>query len=359
MNDTVAVIRELLPRPVVLYGTGDGADKIIALLEKNGIPISGIFASDGFVRNRSFHSLPVMSYSEMKEKFENPVILLCFGTHLSDVILRVVEMATDNTLLVPDVPVCGDSVFDSGFYSAHKDEISATRELFYDESSKMIYDSVIEAKMTGDLSSILYADKISCATRYPLHGKYTAYVDFGAYRGETVIETLGKFKGIEKVSAFEPSVKNFARLDALKEKYPDVDFQFINGAASDKNGLFTMTDGGGRGSSLEKECAPSAQSGARIKECREVKADSVLMYGGERLLLKYDVEGWEEKALYGSLGLIKDNKTDIALSVYHRSEDIFRLPAVLHSILPEHELYLRKSECLPCWEITVYACMHN
>ena len=166
-----------------------------------------------------------MSYSEMKEKFENPVILLCFGTHLSDVILRVVEMATDNTLLVPDVPVCGDSVFDSGFYSAHKDEISATRELFYDESSKMIYDSVIEAKMTGDLSSILYADKISCATRYPLHGKYTAYVDFGAYRAETVIEALEKFKGIEKVSAFEPSVKNFARLDALKEKYPDVDFQ--------------------------------------------------------------------------------------------------------------------------------------
>ena len=34
MNDTVAVIRELLPRPVVLYGTGDGADKIIALLER-------------------------------------------------------------------------------------------------------------------------------------------------------------------------------------------------------------------------------------------------------------------------------------------------------------------------------------
>ena len=44
-------------RPVVLYGTGDGADKIMAVLEERGIPVSGIFASPGFVRDGLLRAL--------------------------------------------------------------------------------------------------------------------------------------------------------------------------------------------------------------------------------------------------------------------------------------------------------------
>ena len=33
-------------RPVVLYGTGDGADKVLARLAAEGITVSAVFASD-------------------------------------------------------------------------------------------------------------------------------------------------------------------------------------------------------------------------------------------------------------------------------------------------------------------------
>ena len=42
-------------KPVVLYGMGNGADKIINVLNTYGIKISGIFATDGFVRDKCFH----------------------------------------------------------------------------------------------------------------------------------------------------------------------------------------------------------------------------------------------------------------------------------------------------------------
>ena len=51
-------------RPIVLYGTGDGADKIINVLEGKGINWDGVFASDGFVRSREFRGRPVISYKE-------------------------------------------------------------------------------------------------------------------------------------------------------------------------------------------------------------------------------------------------------------------------------------------------------
>ena len=42
-------------RPILLYGMGNGADKIIAVCEAYGIPVADFFASDGFVRGHSFH----------------------------------------------------------------------------------------------------------------------------------------------------------------------------------------------------------------------------------------------------------------------------------------------------------------
>ena len=43
-------------KPIALYGTGDGADKIIRKMRSDGTftKVKGIFASDGFVRRRSF-----------------------------------------------------------------------------------------------------------------------------------------------------------------------------------------------------------------------------------------------------------------------------------------------------------------
>ena len=55
-------------KTVVLYGMGNGADKILAVCEQKNITVSDFFASDGFVRGHLFHGKPVLSWSEVKEK---------------------------------------------------------------------------------------------------------------------------------------------------------------------------------------------------------------------------------------------------------------------------------------------------
>ena len=41
-------------KPIWLYGMGNGADKILDELTRRGISVSGVFASDGFVRHQQF-----------------------------------------------------------------------------------------------------------------------------------------------------------------------------------------------------------------------------------------------------------------------------------------------------------------
>ena len=67
-------------KPIVLYGMGNGADKIIKVLKDFGIEISGVFATDGFVRDKYFHGFKLSSYSELKEKFGEMTVLLSFGS---------------------------------------------------------------------------------------------------------------------------------------------------------------------------------------------------------------------------------------------------------------------------------------
>ena len=50
-------------RPIVVYGMGNGADKLVERFEKYNIKISDFFASDGFVRGHFFHGFRVKSFS--------------------------------------------------------------------------------------------------------------------------------------------------------------------------------------------------------------------------------------------------------------------------------------------------------
>ena len=86
-------------KPVVLYGTGNAAERILNELDVRGIRASGIFASDGFVRDRYFKGFKVLSYAEAKEVFGDMLVLLAFGSHLPSVTAQIERIAEEQELL--------------------------------------------------------------------------------------------------------------------------------------------------------------------------------------------------------------------------------------------------------------------
>ena len=114
-------------KKIVMYGMGNGADKILSICEQRGIEISDFFASDGFVRGHEFHGKRVLSYSEAKEKYgaENMIVLLSFASSLPDVLANIYRIADECELYAPDVPVCGTNLFDGVFYERNEERIEA------------------------------------------------------------------------------------------------------------------------------------------------------------------------------------------------------------------------------------------
>jgi sugar phosphate isomerase/epimerase len=138
MGMDIAIERDLwsylqtAEKTVVLYGMGNGADKILAACAQKNVAVSEFFASDGFVRGQVFHGRTVLSWSEVKARYgaENVIVLLSFGTSRKDVLENIERIAAEAELYIPDVPVFGDGLFDAAYAKEHWGELEATAELF-------------------------------------------------------------------------------------------------------------------------------------------------------------------------------------------------------------------------------------
>jgi FkbM family methyltransferase len=336
-------------KTIVMYGMGNGADKIISVCNSYGIEISDFFASDGFVRGQVFHGKRVMSFSEIKEKHgrDNIIVLVAFASSLPDVMQRIAEVAAECETYIPDVPVRGCNIFCESFEIKHKEQIKEAYNLLADERSKEVFRGVIEFRRTGKLDILTStADERSRVMNELFNfEKYRVAADIGAYNGDTAQELTELCPNIDKIIALEPDRRNFRKLAAFAENDPRI--IPVNAAAWKENTKLIFDDSGNRNAGLDDG------SSRRHAEVDAIALDSIL--NNKVDYIKYDVEGAEKEAIEGTKETIKKYHPDLLISVYHRTEDLHELILQIHSIAPEYKLFLRRYPYIPAWDLNLYA----
>lgn len=339
--------------PLYMYGTGNGADRILDIMNERGIAISGIFASDGFVRNRVFRGFQVRSYSDICSECADFAVIIAFGSSRSEVMDNVARIAGERTVFCPDVPAVGSTLFDSDFFCENYDKFSAVYDLFSDARSREVYSDIINYKLTGDISYLEHsAESVEPGEALLDYSKYRCILDLGAYTGDTVKYAVENMPKLEKIIAFEPEPRAFRKLSEYAQTQK-IQIIPVNAAAWDTDTTLTFTGGVGRGSTADAEGRKSHR-GQHSYETVALTPDTAAN-GSKVDYIKYDVEGAEARALLGSRRTIEASQPDLLVSLYHRSEDIFELPQLVHKLCPNHSLYLRRKRGFPAWDINLYA----
>ena len=363
-------------RPILLYGMGNGADKIITVCEAYGIPVADFFASDGFVRGHSFHGKVVLSFTQACEKYgnENMIVLLSFASSRPEVLETIERVASTCEMYIPDVPVCGTDLFNAEFYEAHADEIAAARALFADEESRRVYDGIMEYKLTGRMD-ILRATESDPADAYRniLHAeRFLTAADLGAYNGDSIRDLRQYAPCLQTVVAFEPDRRNFRKLSecasSLAESDDSLTVHPIQAGAWSHTATLTFHGSGNRNAGLtdapdaaQGHILPSTADNPYFGKTAEVPVTALdtaaaEFFGNTRVdYIKYDVEGAETEALLGSRAIIERDAPALLVSAYHRNTDLFRLPLLVHELNPSYKLYLRRMSGVPAWDINLYA----
>ena len=350
-------------KPVVLYGMGNGADKILDLCAEKNIKISAVFASDEFVRGHFFRGFEVRKISEISKIMQSDFcILVAFATREDEVINRIYELDKNHELYVPGFPVFGDNYFDFDFLGENIKSIEDAYSVLSDKESERAYIDAINFMISGKLKYLknISSPKFDALDLLDLQNlnKDLCYIDVGAYNGDTVLELREylKYKNINKVIALEPDKKNFEKLKINLKDLFECELYNI-GAWSCEETLF-FDSKSGRNSSFN-----IINAGNKAKTVQVNSLDNLLKSFdfnninnkiGE-MLIKYDVEGSEYEALIGSVEIIKKYSPKLIVSLYHRTEDIFKLLLLINSINADYDFYIRKHKYIPCWDLNLYA----
>lgn len=340
---------------IVFYGTGDGADKIAQKVESLGKQVSGYFVSDDFYRSgKMFRGKEILTLSKAEKLYGAFLCLVAFGSRLENVLNNIEKVRLSHETLIPDMPLCGDVLFDETFYESNRTKHEKVLELLSDDYSRRTLDDIIKFRLTGNPDYLFDCQCTDSEYRNILDKKYTAYADLGAYTGDTLRRAIDDYPSIRLAVCMEPSEKSFKKLAEYTNTFFEPDTIIVNAAAWDKEETGHFIDSGGRGSKIVNQNIKPL-SGSKNRDVEYLPLDHVCDIKNEQLLIKYDVEGAEIKALKGSKETILNNNTDLEVSVYHRSEDIFDIPLYVHDLLPEHKLFIRKLSGVPAWDILLYA----
>jgi FkbM family methyltransferase len=329
----------------MVYGMGNGADKLFRRFEKYGISVAEVFASDGFVRGHSYRGYKVRSFSEIKREYPDFVIVLSFASNRREVIEMLCRIDSEYDMYIPDMPVADESeYFDRDFYNANYSRIERAFSALADDGSRRIFSNILYYKLTGKLSYLMDSYN-STDELYSLITKkeVRVVIDAGAYNGDTAREAEYYFTKLDKIYAIEPDSRNFKKLSAYAEA-SKTDIMPINAAVYSecRDGEFALS--GNRNSTV----SATASFEHKTVACPFITVDSLNV---DADYIKYDVEGAEHEALVGSLNTIKRSRPVLLVSLYHRSRDVFSLFELLSEAVSGYSYYVRRLYSVPAWEL--------
>ncbi len=331
-------------KPVVVYGMGNAAERIIDILKSYGIEVKEIFASDEFVRGHSFLGYKVLKYSEVCEKYDDFNVVLAFATHLPDMLERIKKINTSHKVFAPDIPVAGGGLFTNEYVKENEAEFDFVFNNLADDESRRVFAEILNFKVSAKIEYLFssFCEKKEIYKNILKLGENETIVDLGAYDGDTIREfteyTNGKYNHI---FALEPDAKNFKKLE--KNTFGQRDITIYNMGAWDKKDTLIFEKKAGRNSKLSSQGVP-----VKVTDIDSLINVPVTM-------IKMDIEGAEMKALCGAEKTIKKHLPKLYVCAYHRNEDLFALGKKILELNKNYKLYLRHSPYIPAWECNYYA----
>lgn len=335
--------------PILIYGMGNGAEKLLLLAQQYHVPIAGIFASQDHSREGlMFQGYSVMAYRDALEKYPDGVILVAFGVYQEEVLDRIETLSATHTVYIPDIPLMAGTPLTPDTLNQRQQEISCARKLLSDEKSIRVFDTMLEAKLSGNRNAYFREDTPRLEDMKLLNlGFHEHYLDLGAYNGDTIEEflllTSGKYGSI---TAFEPDQHNLRKLQTAVSHLGNLTIH--QKASWNEETTLTFSGKGGR------NCAKAPSLPGQYKHLHPVEAIPVDSLRQNFTYVKMDVEGAEAETLLGMKETLKQFHPKLLISAYHKPDDFITLPLLLQSLCPGYKMYMRRNRCLPAWEIQLY-----
>jgi FkbM family methyltransferase len=330
--------------PVWIFGTGIFGRALASACHAQGVPVAG------FVQTRPSAAecagQPVRAWNELSaQDRQRPMLIGIYNR----------DMPFDGLAALARESGCDDVrlpfsfygqfatelgwrywLADPSFLAQHADDLARTHHRLADETSRECLRQLVQFRVGrldtyGAFTHPNDAQYFNDLTLPALPKRPLRYLDGGAYNGDTLVELCAKAE-VAEAWLFEPDTANFAKLTQTirSKRLPGLCLPL---ALSDRYTLLRFRSGLGEAGNV----AEDGDEGIATVAIDDLLAGQAVDF------IKLDVEGSEVPALHGARQTLVDQCPVLALSAYHRPEDLWVLPDLIEELVPGgYEFHLRQ-----------------
>jgi FkbM family methyltransferase len=327
-------------KSIWLFGGGGAASWLLGSLLREGITVCGLLDDNASGKKMGIPILSPNSEFITKEDKKNSTVIMAVLNPLVNTSIINERLKNDGWGRVLDFGKWSEEVYlETGKCIApilklellgKEQELEQVRSLLSDDISIKVFDSFLEFVRTGkdtfgDITIDPYFPKDIPEFQNPLR-----MIDCGAFTGDTILQAQKLGYVIESVHAFDPDPINYETLSKVGRD--------LNGIVSwpcgvgDKTETIRFQTQGDMGSFADP-------NGNTLVQCVSLD-DCIPSYNPN--FIKMDIEGHEFNALKGAENIIRKHRPRLAISVYHLSSDIWKIPLWIREVYGESaKFYLR------------------
>lgn len=327
---------------IFLFGAGCYGDSLQKYFIRNKLVPEAIV--DNFKTGTTRFGIPIIPLCEVQKRYNRADCVFIIGTpdHRDAVKTQLLTYYKEEQVFDFCIArYCGWSEISSqstkAYILSHKSEITDFYHQLSDGLSKETLLQMLLGHVTGE--TICFSKVRVNDMYYPKDlvqfNPGEVMVELGSMNGETLLEFIRRCPEFESAYCFEPDLECLCKLQEIEKQYQGR-ITVINKGAWDKAELlhFEINGSGGDGSS---KIVQTDSAGDRIIATSTVDAEvkQCISY------IKMDIEGAELRALKGAEQHIKMDKPTLAISIYHKDEDIIEIPRYLKGFVPTYRFFMR------------------
>jgi FkbM family methyltransferase len=341
LRERYAFLQRGLPQRLAILGAGGEGRRLAQICSEQGIEVAGIFDNDAGKRGLPVGRHRVMPSDAIGSLNRNvPVVIASHRVLGATLSLSAMGFAVAPFALLQ--VLAPETFAPHMFYQGLLEDISSQHgryaelaQMLADEQSLDVLDRVLGYRLSMD------AAVLAPVIDWDLYGfsgllrfaDDEVYVDGGAFDGDSVRMFVDRVAGrYQRVLAFEPDPRTFERLALNLKAFPNA--EPYNYGLHREKGVLAFNDDGSRGAVIQDD-----------GECRiNVVALDEVLAGDRASFIKMNIEGAERAALLGTAATIARWRPKLAISVYHRPDDLWAIPKLIRELCADYRLYLRQHD---------------
>lgn len=313
-----------------ILGKNDNSQRLSELVDVSGY-------IDDFTSETKYLNKFIFKSSQIENK-EAIVVSCSLAIYPSSAINSLEKAGFKNILTVMDVNLYSNSNLEIMFMSNARmdleNNLSKYKKIYTlmnENKSKSIFKNIISFRKNFDLKYMkeYKVDEIGQYFEDFLNLQESeVFIAAGGFDGQTSIEFINHCPKYKSVYIFEPDSDN---LELAKNNLSDKkNINFISKGLSNQQDTLRFDTGSRSASSISENASI------------EIEVDTLDNLVQEKVtFIKIDIEGAEGLAIEGMKNHILNDHPKMAISVYHKVDDFWKIPEQIFAIRNDYDIYMR------------------